>query len=276
MCAGRAKLPSSPSPVLATLTMSGARPSSPEDSTAKSGCGWNTEPNQLAKRRNCASSSCWPLKIRMWWSRRACLRARICSGFGSHRASRPWTSAPRGAARGWMRRPSTGWRRALTLLLMPGSSTLAHGLAATAVDAHRHLAGQGHAAHHTVLLGVVVHRVVLGGAVVPDRHVAFLPAPAHGVLQAGDVALEDVEQALRVVAGQALDALDEVPEQQAAAAAHRVHAHHRVLGLVDGGGEHLAVLLQPHRIDVGTDAGIVVLVAVHRPELVGQLAQLLR
>src|SRR5690606_28206650 len=115
---------------------------------------------------------------------------------GSTRASRWWISAPRGAASGWMRRPSSGWRRAVTLWLMAFSSTFAGGLAAAAVDAHRHVAGQGHAAHHAVLGAVVVHRVVLGGAVVPDGHVAFTPAPAHGVLQAGDVALEDVEQAL--------------------------------------------------------------------------------
>jgi hypothetical protein len=45
----------------------------------------------------------------------------------------------------------------------------------------------------------------------------------------------------RVGQGIALDALDEMPQQQAFLAADRVHPHHRVLGLVHRRGEDLAV-----------------------------------
>src|SRR5436309_7681683 len=55
------------------------------------------------------------------------------------------------------------------------------------IDAHRNLAIDGGAAHDTVLVAVVVDGVVLRGAVVPDRNVALLPAPAHGVFGCGDV-----------------------------------------------------------------------------------------
>lgn len=53
-------------------------------------------------------------------------------------------------------------------------SALAKDLAALPADARRHVSGQGHAADDARLSVVVVHSVMLGRAVFPDRHVASL------------------------------------------------------------------------------------------------------
>jgi hypothetical protein len=50
--------------------------------------------------------------------------------------------------------------------------------------------GDGDAVHPAGQVAVVVDRVVLGRAVVPDGKVAGGSAPAHGVLQPRDVPLE--------------------------------------------------------------------------------------
>src|SRR5699024_11985068 len=52
------------------------------------------------------------------------------------------------------------------------------GHAATAVDAERHVAIDGGAADHAMLIAVVIDCVVLRRAVVPDRDVPGLPVPA--------------------------------------------------------------------------------------------------
>src|SRR5260364_377705 len=116
-----------------------------------------------------------------------------------------------------------------------------HALAA--VDADRNVAVDGRAPHDAALISVVVDGDVLGRAVVPDRDVALLPAPAHGVLRRGDVGLEQVEQLLTVGLTDADKALDEIAEQQRALAGLRMHANDRMLGLVDRAGEHLLEML---------------------------------
>jgi hypothetical protein len=40
------------------------------------------------------------------------------------------------------------------------------------VDADRHVAGDGRAAHHAVLVAIVIEGIVLGCLIVPDRDVA--------------------------------------------------------------------------------------------------------
>src|SRR5436190_8579478 len=72
------------------------------------------------------------------------------------------------------------------------------GHAAAAVDAERHVPIDGGAADDAMLIAIVVDRVMLGRAIVPDRDVAGLPGPAHGVFGRGDVRLEQLEQLLAV------------------------------------------------------------------------------
>jgi hypothetical protein len=64
------------------------------------------------------------------------------------------------------------------------------GEARAAADADGDVAGDGDAVHPAGQVAVVVDRVVLGRAVVPDGKVAGRSAPAHGVLQPRDVPLE--------------------------------------------------------------------------------------
>ncbi|MND79133.1 hypothetical protein D3C80_708620 [compost metagenome] len=90
------------------------------------------------------------------------------------------------------------------------------------------------------------------------------------------MALQQPEQVRRIGLGIALDAFDEMPQQQALLTADRVHADHRVLSLVHGRGEDLAIALQLLGRDVRPGAGVVVFVAVHGDQLVGQLTQLHR
>ncbi len=49
----------------------------------------------------------------------------------------------------------------------------------------RHIPDNSRALHHPALWAVVVDGVVLGHAVVPERHVVLLPAPADGEFRAG-------------------------------------------------------------------------------------------
>ncbi|OMP13934.1 hypothetical protein COLO4_00594, partial [Corchorus olitorius] len=155
----------------------------------------------------------------------------------------------------------------------PAISAFTRGPAQLAINPHRHFTGQGHPPHHPRLGAVVIHRIMLRGAVIPDRHIPRLPAPAHGVLQLRHMPLQHREQVLRVRQRIAFDALDEVPQLQCTFTTDRVYPHHRVLGLVDGRGEHLAITFKLGRVDIGLDARVVIFVAVHRPQLVGQLAQ---
>ncbi len=58
----------------------------------------------------------------------------------------------------------------------------------------QHVAGDGDP-HLAVLLVEVRDGVVLGGAVVPHRHIALGPGPADGVLELGDPVLEQLKSA---------------------------------------------------------------------------------
>jgi hypothetical protein len=73
-------------------------------------------------------------------------------------------------------------------------SFLAHD-AAAAVDGHGCSSVYGDPAHHVVLIAVIVDRVVLCGAIVPNGNVTDLPLPAHGVFEPRHVILEQLEQA---------------------------------------------------------------------------------
>ncbi|SPP97844.1 protein of unknown function [Bradyrhizobium vignae] len=123
-----------------------------------------------------------------------------------------------------------------------------------------------------MLIAVVIDRVVLGRAVVPNRNVAGPPGPAHRIFRRRDVRLEQLEQLLAVIFRQADEALDEIAEHERALAGFGMDTHHRMLGLVDGAGEHLVEML-PVRLRRPRLHGVVVGVAVDRPEPVGELAQ---
>ncbi len=142
--------------------------------------------------------------------------------------------------------------------------------AAAAVHRHGGFAVHRHAAHHARLPAVVVDGDVLRGAVVPDGHVVLLPAPAHGVLQPRHAVLQQLEEPRRLGGREPLDALDEVAQQQRALARHRVHVHQRMLGLVHLRGEHVAVVAQARFVHYQAVGAVVVVVAVHGPQAVGQ------
>jgi hypothetical protein len=55
------------------------------------------------------------------------------------------------------------------------------GLTALPLRRRPALALERHPTHDAILGAVIINRVMLGGAVVPDRHITGLPAPAHGV-----------------------------------------------------------------------------------------------
>src|SRR5580704_10139656 len=57
---------------------------------------------------------------------------------------------------------------------------LAPRYAGAAIDADRQLAAHGRAADHPFLVAVVIDGVMLGGGIVPHRHVARMPTPTHG------------------------------------------------------------------------------------------------
>jgi len=87
------------------------------------------------------------------------------------------------------------------------------------------------------------------------------------------MALQQAKQMRRIGLGITLDAFDEMPQQQAFFAADRMYAHHRMLGLVNGRGEDLAIALQLLRRHVRFHGSVVVFVAVHGHQFVRQLAQ---
>src|SRR3546814_8828421 len=68
------------------------------------------------------------------------------------------------------------------------------------------------------------------------------PAPAHDILGLGDMVLKRLEQTGGVGGIQPDELLDEMAEQQAALAADRMNAHHRMLGFIDGRGKDVAML----------------------------------
>jgi len=109
--------------------------------------------------------------------------------------------------------------------------------------ADREAAGDRDPVHLARQVGVVVDRVVLGGAVVPHSDVARCPGPADRVLQAGHVRLEKVEQVPGIARGHPEDAADEVAEQQRPLPRLRMDPDERVLGLVDRRLEDLVVVL---------------------------------
>ncbi len=61
-----------------------------------------------------------------------------------------------------------------------------------------------------------------------------------------------------------------MPEQQAAFARYRVHVDDGVLGFIDGGGEHLGLVVEAAAVHLCAFGAVVVVVAVQRPEAVGE------
>ena len=66
--------------------------------------------------------------------------------------------------------------------------------AVPAIDADRYRSVDRYAAHDAWLVAVIVDRLVLRGAIVPDHHIARGPAPAHRVFQPRHVILQHGKQ----------------------------------------------------------------------------------
>src|SRR5438445_687661 len=130
--------------------------------------------------------------------------------------SRPsWWSAPRPAA------GSGGAAESLGLELLGGHQARDSGrlggsqqAAALSVDAYRDVSVERDPAHQPGVVVEVGDRVVLRATVVPDRHVTDLPLPADDVLRALDMPLEQLDERAAVAAGDSLDTLGEVSQEQ--------------------------------------------------------------
>src|SRR5579883_1383667 len=109
------------------------------------------------------------------------------------------------------------------------------------VETYRHGAGERHPPQMATLFAEIRYRPMLRRTVVPDRDIARLPPPAHRVLRSRDVILEDREQPLRVRAPQTDEALDEMACEERPLSRLGMHAHDRMLGLIHGRCEYLAV-----------------------------------
>ncbi len=141
------------------------------------------------------------------------------------------------------------------------------------VDADRHRSVDRHAAHDAWLVAVIINRLVLRRAIVPDHHIACRPAPPHRVFQPRHVILQHGKQMRRVCRTDAKEPADEITEDDGPFPGQRMHLHDRVLGLVDRRFEDGLVALHLPGRGVGTRYGIVVDVAVERPQLIGEAAQ---
>ena len=83
--------------------------------------------------------------------------------------------------------------------------------------------------HDAPLRQIIRVGVVLRHAVIPDRHVIFLPAPAHLKLRFGDVSKQEVQQSVALFRRQVDDPRGEAfIDEQRLPAADRVGAHHRM------------------------------------------------
>ena len=173
------------------------------------------------------------------------------------------------------RRDGRGFETFLTTCLRRTDLFLARH-AAPAVDAHRRDAVERHPPHHAMLIAVVVDRIVLRRAVVPDRDVAGRPTPPHRVFRRDHVALQQREQMCRIGARQPDDPLHEVAQQQRALAGFRMDVHDRMLGLVQRRRERVAEALRFFLRCRRTSRGIVVLVRMHGPQPIREVAQFRR
>ena len=117
-------------------------------------------------------------------------------------------------------------------------------LAQAAVDTHRHIAVDGGATYDARGIAVVVDRNMLGGAVIPDHHITFLPAPAHGVVDMGNAVMEQANQLLGIVAAHTLNIFDKVAQQQTSFARFRVNANQRMFSFINFGSELFAIALE--------------------------------
>src|SRR6202041_504357 len=97
---------------------------------------------------------------------------------------------------------------------------------------NRPLALDRHPVHHAALAVIIVDRVVLDGAVVPERDRALLPPEAAGEFRAHRVAVEVVEERRALLLGHVLEARGEATMHvERLPAAFDMGAHHRVVDL---------------------------------------------
>jgi hypothetical protein len=100
--------------------------------------------------------------------------------------------------------------------------------AGAAIDADGCLAPDGGSADYPFLLTVVIDGAMLGGGIVPYRHVARIPAPADRVFELGDVGLKEFEQMVRIRLRIADEAADVMPEDERAFAGAGQDADNRM------------------------------------------------
>ncbi|MNH28652.1 hypothetical protein D3C79_888370 [compost metagenome] len=83
--------------------------------------------------------------------------------------------------------------------------------------------------HHPPVRPVIIHRKMLSDAVVPERHVVLLPAPADAELRPRRMGEQQLEQRLALQLAQLIDPRGEpFIDEQRLAAALRVRTNNRV------------------------------------------------
>jgi hypothetical protein len=111
------------------------------------------------------------------------------------------------------------------------------------MQTHGSLAGKGDAVHQATLAVVVVDRLVVGGAVVPDSDVAALPIPTNRVLGYRDSVLQQFEHDAGLVVLQAEEVRDESPDEEHLFIGLGVDAHDRMLGAESGAWKIASIVL---------------------------------
>jgi len=118
----------------------------------------------------------------------------------------------------------------------------------------------------------IMDRTVLGRAIVPERHVARSPAPAHDILRALDVAVEKPEQRRRVLCRESFDPPREAAEQECLLPSFRVNADDRVGGLEAHRLKRFRVRPKRLAYSAGRRPNVVELVRVDRKKRLGKRA----
>src|SRR5476651_450182 len=118
-------------------------------------------------------------------------------------------------------------RNPLTDPELSGTSPLPHLCAVWRLE--RHIPKNCRAVHHSPLWPVVIDRVMLGHAVVPEGHVVLLPAPADGELWPCRMSKQQLENGFAFSRLQLIDPGGKpIADKQRLAPTHRVRAHYRV------------------------------------------------
>src|SRR5439155_20998043 len=138
--------------------------------------------------------------------------------------------------------------------------------ACAAIDTDRNLTPDCRTADYPFLVAIVIDGAMLGSGIVPHRHVARIPAPAHRIFEPCDVGLQHFEQMVRIRLRITDEAADKMSEHERAFAGSWKDANDRVLGFVNRRGEHVLVLLDGCRGGLRPCRCVIVEVGMDRPE----------